>query len=136
MTDDPRVGTPTKTIAWFIVAMLPVAALTASAVPWKWAFALLYVGIAFGLQALVRLKNPGVERFAHILVLSGSAPIAVRFHFGMDLSTLGLLHVVAVLVISIGVGYVVADRVRLQFLDRLRSNKPLQPSSGAKAEVE
>jgi len=104
-----------NSIAWLIAAMLPVAALTASAVPWKWEFALLYVAIAFGLQALVRLKSSGVERFAHILVLAGSAPIAVRFYFGAELGALGVLHVVAVLVISIGVGYLLADRVRPRF---------------------
>jgi hypothetical protein len=98
-------------IAWFVAVMLPVAALTASAVPWKWGFAFLYVAIAFGLQALVRLQNPSVERFAHILVLSGSAPIVVWSYFGNDLTALGVVNVVAVLAGSIGVGYLLADRV-------------------------
>jgi hypothetical protein len=111
MTDHPRVGTSTKTIAWFIAVMLPVAALTASAVPRKWGFAFLYVAIAFGLQALVRPKNAGVERFAHILVLSGSAPIVVWSYFGNDLTALGAVNVVAVVTVSIGVGYLLADRV-------------------------
>ena len=89
MSDHPPYRTHTKTIAWFIAAMLPVAALTASAVPWKWDFAVLYVAIAFGFQGLVRLKNSGVERFAHVLILSGSAPIVVRSYFGDDLTALG-----------------------------------------------
>ena len=59
----------------------------------NWGFAFLYVAIAFGLQALVRLKNPGVERFAHILVLSGSAPSVVRSYFGDDLTAVGVVHV-------------------------------------------
>lgn len=86
MTGHSRVGTQTKTITWLVAAMLPVAALTASALPWKWDFAFLYVAIAFGLQTLVRLENPGIERLAHILVLSGSAPIFVRSYFGNDLT--------------------------------------------------
>ena len=115
MTDHPRVGAATRSILWFIVAMLPVATLTTSGAPWRWGFALTYVVTAFLLQTLVRLKSAGLERFAHIVVLSGSAPIAVRFYFGMDLAALGVVHVVAVLVISIGVGYLLADRVRPQF---------------------
>jgi hypothetical protein len=104
----------TTPIVWMVVAMLPVAALTASAVPWKWGFALIYVATAFALQTLVRMKSPQVERFAHILVLSGSAPFAVRFYFGGDLSVVGAVHVAAVVAICIGVGYLLADRVRPQ----------------------
>lgn len=112
MTSHSRVGTRTKTIAWCVAAMLPVATLTASVLPWKWDFAFFYVAIAFGLQALVRLKNPGIERLAHILVLSGSAPFVVRSYFGNDLTAAGIVHVMAVLVVSIGVGYLLADRIR------------------------
>lgn len=109
-----RVGTVTKRIAWMVGIMLPIAALTSSAVPWKWGFALVYVTTAFGLQTLVRLKDPNIERFAHIFVLSGSAPIMVRSFYGYDLTAVGVMHVVAVLVISIGIGYLLADRVRPQ----------------------
>lgn len=112
MTNHARVGTQTRTIAWLVAAMLPVAGLTASAVPWKRDFAFLYVAIAFGLQTLVRLENPGIERLAHILVLSGSAPIVVRSYFGNDLTAAGVVNVMAVLAVSIGVGYLLADRVR------------------------
>jgi hypothetical protein len=114
MTEHSRVGTQTKTIACIVAAMVPVAAVTASAVVWKWEFALLYVAIAFCLQALVRLKNPGAERFAHILVLSGSAPIVVPSYFGDALTAVGVVNVVAVLVVAIGVGYLLAGRVRPQ----------------------
>ena len=112
MTDHPRVGTAKRATAWIIVAMLPVAALTVSTVSWQWEFAFIYVALAFALQALVRTKNRDVERFAHILVLSGSAPIVVRSYFGNDLTMAGVAHVVAVLVISIGVGYRLAELVR------------------------
>lgn len=104
----------TTPIVWMVVAMLPVAALTASAVPWKWGFAVTYVAAAFALQTIVRMKNPAVERFAHILVLSGSAPFAVRFYFGGELGIVGVVHVAAVLAICVGVGYLLADRVRPQ----------------------
>ena len=112
MTNHPRVGTPTKTIAWFIAAALPVAALTASAVPWRWDFAVLYVAITFSLGALVRLKDPLVERYVHMFVLSGSAPVVVRSYFGNNLTGVGVVNVIAVLVVAIGVGYLLAERVR------------------------
>jgi hypothetical protein len=116
MTDHPRVGAVTRLAGWFIVAMLPVAVFTTSGAPWKWGFALTYGVTAFLLHALVRLKSAALERFVHIVVLSGSAPIAVRFYFdSMDLGAFGVLHVGAVLVISIGAGYLLADQVRLQF---------------------
>jgi len=115
-TRDPRRRAASRATAWFVLAMLPVAVLTASGAPWKWGFALTYVATAFVLQALVRLKNGGLERFLHILVLSGSSPIAVRSYFGMDLAALGVVHVGAVLVISIGLGYLLADRVRSRLL--------------------
>ena len=113
MTDRLRVGA-TRRIAFLIVAMLPVAALTTSGVPWNWGFALTYLAAAFVLQTLVRLKCAGLERFIHILVLSGSAPVVVRSYFGMDLNARGVVHIVAVLVISISAGYLLADRIRPQ----------------------
>jgi hypothetical protein len=114
MTNHPRVGPITKRIAWLIGALLPVAVLTASAVPWKSGFALIYLAVAFGLHTLVRLKDPAIERFAHIFVLSGSAPILVGQFYGRDLGAIGVVHVVAVLTISIGLGYLLGDRARPQ----------------------
>jgi hypothetical protein len=93
---------------------LPLALLTASGPPWAWGLALTYVGTAFALHLLVRTKSPEVERLLHILVLAGSAPIVVRAYFGTDLPALVVVHVVAVLATSIGVGYWLAEQVRPQ----------------------
>ncbi len=113
MANNPqRVGLLTKRIAWTTGVMLVIAALTSSAVPWQWGFALFYVTTAFGLQTLVRLKDPGIERLAHVAVLSGSSPILVRSFYGSDLGVVGAVHVVAMLGISIGIGYLLGDRVR------------------------
>lgn len=100
-----------RPIAWMIAVFLPVALLTASAVPWSWGFALTYVALAFALQKFVRLRHPGVERLVHILVLSGSSPFVVRSYFGPDLTIAGAVHVAAVLAISIGIGYLLAERI-------------------------
>jgi hypothetical protein len=112
MTGPSRVETQTKVIAVFIAITLPLAAFTASAVPWRWQFPLAYFGMAFALQLFVRLKNPAVERFAHVLVLSGSAPVAVRFYFGNGLTAAGVVHLTSVLVAATAVGYLLANRVR------------------------
>ena len=112
MINRPRVGTPTRRLVWMIGAMLAVAALTSSGGPWKWGFALLYVTIAFGLQTLVRMKDPGIERLTHVFVLAGSAPIMVGSYYGSDLGAVGVVHVAAMLTVSIGIGYLLAERVR------------------------
>jgi hypothetical protein len=92
--------------------MLPIAALAASEVPWKWGFVGMFVVTAFGLQVLVRVKNNNLERLVHILVLSGTAPTLVRVSFGRDLGALAVVHVAALLTISIGFGYWLAEQVR------------------------
>ena len=114
MTHHPRVGAFRKRIAWMSGVMLPVAALTSSAAPWKWGFAIIYVTIAFGLHLLVRMKDPGAERLAHVMVVSGSSPLLVGWFYGHDLTAVGVLHVVALLATSIGIGYLLGNRVRPQ----------------------
>src|SRR5699024_9627146 len=106
-----RAGTTTKRAVWFVVVSLLVAALTTSGAPLNLGFAFMYMATALVLNAAVRLKNVGFERFVHVFVLAGSAPVAVRTYFGSDLGALGLVHVMAVLIVSIGVGYLVADRI-------------------------
>ena len=101
-----------RVIAWMIAAAVPVAVLTSETAPRSWQFPLLYVVTAFLLGAFVRPKNPQLLRAAHIVVLSGSAPVMVRVFFGSELTWPTLVHFVAVLVISIGVGYWLADRIR------------------------
>lgn len=102
----------TSRFAWIVAATALIAVVTAFAAPWNWGFALTYVATAFVLQTLVRPKNETAERLAHLIVLSGSAGFAVRFYFGTDLSLVAVVHIAAVLACSIGVGYLLADRVR------------------------
>ncbi len=99
--------------------MLPVALLTATEAPWKWQFVLLYLAAGFVLDLFVRPRSQDRQTLIHVLVLGGSAPIAVRFFFGNELGILGTVHVGAVLAASTGFGYLLADSVRArQLTDR------------------
>jgi hypothetical protein len=96
-----------------VIGLAPVVAFTAGSIPWRWAFVLTYVLAAFVLQALVRLTHAGLERFIHILVLAGGAPIVSRWFFG-ELTTSSMVHVGATMAMSIGFGYLLADLVRVR----------------------
>jgi hypothetical protein len=110
MTADGR--TTTRRMAGLVAAAVAIAVLTMSAAEWKWGFVLLYVAVAFVLEAAIRFRNVELERAIHVFVLAGSAPIVVRLFFGLALGAVELLHVIAVLITSIGVGSLLADRVR------------------------
>ena len=108
----PLVVNIPKRIALVIAGVLPVAVLTASQVPWQWGFVLTYLLMSFSLQVLIRFKNEQTERFAHIVVLSGSAPFVVRSYFGKDLTIVGVAHIAALLALSVGAGYLLAHPIR------------------------
>ena len=102
----------TTQILWLIAVMAPVAMLTSSATPWTWGLPLTYVALAFVVQVVARSNRPDIDRVVQILVLSGSAPFAVRLYIGDDLTMAVTLHSAAVLAIAIGLGYLLAHRVR------------------------
>jgi len=64
------------------------------------------------LQWLVRLKNADLERTIHVFVLSGSAPFLTHSLLNPALDSVDALHIASVLVIAIGVGYLMAERLR------------------------
>lgn len=79
-TDDrrSRVGADTRRLLWLTLALLPLAAITASAAPWSRGFVLTYVVAPILLRLLIRLDRAEFERFVQILgvvrqLASGSA---------------------------------------------------------------
>ena len=102
-----------KWIAVIVATAVAVAVATAPFVAsFVWQVPLIYVGLAFLLGVFVRLKNPAVEQFVQVFVLSGSAPIVIRAFFGPDLDVAGTVHIAALLAAAVGVGIVLAERVR------------------------
>lgn len=75
------------------------------------------------LSLFVRHRNAQAENLIQITVLAGSAPFAVRSFFGNELGALLVVHIAAVLAASTGIGYLLAEfvRVRMQMLLRRRS---------------
>ena len=108
----PRVDMSKRRVGIF-VAMVVVAAATATSVPWNWRLPVSYFVAAFVLRLVFRTKHHDLNLMAPLAVLSGTLVVAVRTFYGNPwLPGGGEAHVAALYGVSIFLGFLLAEWVR------------------------
>jgi hypothetical protein len=105
---------PNYAVAGVLVATAGVAlVVTWNAVPWNWAFAAFYVGLALLLELGVRVESGWATLFVQAAILGGTAPFVIRWFVGEAWAeNTAAVHLAAIAMLSVAVGVLLGQQLR------------------------